>query len=63
MYGAGVEPRRLLLRQCTDLLYQLCMIQGDDCAAFGGMDNEWPGKPKYSEKTCRSAALSATDPT
>jgi hypothetical protein len=25
--------------------------------------NEWQGKPKYSEKTCPSAALSTTDPT
>jgi hypothetical protein len=25
--------------------------------------NEWQGKPKYSEKTCPSAALSTTNPT
>jgi hypothetical protein len=25
--------------------------------------NEWQGKPKYSEETCPSAALSITDPT
>jgi hypothetical protein len=25
--------------------------------------NDWQGKPKYSEETCRSAALSTTNPT
>jgi hypothetical protein len=25
--------------------------------------NEWQEKPKYSDKTCVSAALSTTDPT
>jgi hypothetical protein len=25
--------------------------------------NDWQGKPKYSEKTCPSAALSTTNPT
>jgi hypothetical protein len=25
--------------------------------------NEWQGKPKYSEKTCRDTALSTTNPT
>jgi hypothetical protein len=29
----------------------------DDCEAISGM-NEWQGKPKYSEKTWPSAALS-----
>jgi hypothetical protein len=38
------------------------MIDGDDCGAISGI-NEWQGKPKYSEKTCTSDALSATDPT
>jgi hypothetical protein len=34
----------------------------NDCGASGGM-NEWQGKPKYSEETCPSAALSTADPT
>jgi hypothetical protein len=34
----------------------------DDCGAISGM-NEWQGKPKYSEETCPSAAMSTTDPT
>jgi hypothetical protein len=38
------------------------MTDGDDCGAIGGM-NEWQEKPKYSEETCHSAALSTTDPT
>jgi hypothetical protein len=29
----------------ADLLYQLWMINGDDCGAISGM-NEWQGKPK-----------------
>jgi hypothetical protein len=33
----------------------------DDCGAISGM-YEWQGKPKYSEKTCPSAALSNTGP-
>jgi hypothetical protein len=37
------------------------MIDGDDCGAVGGM-NEWQEKPKYSQKTCHSIALSTTDP-
>jgi hypothetical protein len=37
------------------------MIDDDDCEAIDGM-NEWQGKPKNSEKTCPSAALSITDP-
>jgi hypothetical protein len=32
------------------------MIDGDDFGAISGM-NEWQGKPKYSEKTCPSAAV------
>jgi hypothetical protein len=62
MYGAGVEPSPLLLRPFTSLLYQPRMIDGDDCGAISGM-NEWQGKPKYSEETCPSAALSTTDHT
>jgi hypothetical protein len=38
------------------------MIDGDGCGTISGM-NEWQGKPKYLEETCRSADLSTTDPT
>jgi hypothetical protein len=27
------------------------------------LEDDWQGKPKYSEKTCPSAALSTTNPT
>jgi hypothetical protein len=37
------------------------MIDGDDCGAISGM-NEWQGKPKYSEITSFSVALSTIDP-
>jgi hypothetical protein len=33
-----------------------------DYGEFGGM-KIWQGKPKYSETTCPSATLSATNPT
>jgi hypothetical protein len=36
------------------LLYQPWMIY--DCGGISGM-NEWQGKPKYSEKMCRSVAV------
>jgi hypothetical protein len=42
-------------------LFQPWVID-DDCGAVGRI-NEWQGKPKYSEKTCQTAALSTTDPT
>jgi hypothetical protein len=51
----------LLLRPFIGLLYRPCMIDGDDCKAISGM-NELQGKPRYSEETCRSVALT-TDPT
>jgi hypothetical protein len=38
------------------------MIDVEDCEAIGGL-NEWQGKPKYSKKTCPSAALSTKDRT
>jgi hypothetical protein len=38
------------------------MIDIGDFGAISGMNN-WQGKPKYSEKTCPSAALSTTNPT
>jgi hypothetical protein len=50
------------MRPFIDLLYQPWMINDDDCGAISGM-NEWQGKPKYSEETCPSGALSITDPT
>jgi hypothetical protein len=62
IYGSRVEPNPLLLRPFIGLLYQPWMIDGDDCGAVGGLD-EWQGKPKYSEETCPSAALSAADST
>jgi hypothetical protein len=36
-----------------------------DCedGEFGGMNENWQGKPKYSENTCPSATLSTTNPT
>jgi hypothetical protein len=61
MYMAGLEPSTRLLQPFIGLLYQTCMIDGDDCKAITGM-NEWQGKPKYSEE-CPSAALSTADPT
>jgi hypothetical protein len=36
------------------------MIDGDECGAVSEM-TEWQGKPKYSEETCPSCALSTTD--
>jgi hypothetical protein len=62
IYGAAVEPSPLLLQPFIGLLYQPWLIDGDDCGAIGGV-NEWQGKPKYSEETCRSAVPSTTDPT
>jgi hypothetical protein len=38
------------------------MIDGDDCGAISGT-NKCQGKPKSSEETCPSAALSTIDPT
>jgi hypothetical protein len=37
MYGAGVEPRPLLLRPLIGLLYQPWMIDGDGFGAISGM--------------------------
>jgi hypothetical protein len=34
-----------------------------DDGEIGGIMNDWQGKPKYSEKTWPSAALSTTNPT
>jgi hypothetical protein len=34
-----------------------------ECRLAGETEVDWQGKPKYSEKTCPSAALSTTNPT
>jgi hypothetical protein len=57
-----MEPSLLLLRPFIGLLYQLWVTDGDNCGATGVM-NEWQGKAKYSEETCRGAAVSSTDHT
>jgi hypothetical protein len=54
-------PSSTILRPFIGLLQQPWMTDGDDCGAVSGI-NEWQGKPKYSEETCHSAALSTTDP-
>jgi hypothetical protein len=59
MNTAGVEPSPLLLRLFVGLLYQPRMTYRSDGGAIGAM-NEWQGKPKYSELTYSSAALSTT---
>jgi hypothetical protein len=46
----------------TGLLYQPQMIHDGGCGAIG-WNEDWQGKPKYSEKTCPSATLSTTNPT
>jgi hypothetical protein len=38
------------------------MIGDGDCGEIGGINIDWLGKPKYSEKTCPSATLSTTNP-
>jgi hypothetical protein len=60
--GLDVEPSPLLLRSSLGLLFQPCMTDGDDCGAVSVM-HQWQGKPKYSEETCPSAAMSTVDPT
>jgi hypothetical protein len=60
--GAGVEPSPLLLRPLIGLSYQPRMTDTDDCGALNGV-NDWQGKPKYSENTCSSSALSTREPT
>jgi hypothetical protein len=41
-------------------LYQHQMIDDGDCGMK--VNEDWQGKPKYSEKTCPSATLSTTNP-
>jgi hypothetical protein len=57
IYLDGVELSPLLLRPLIGLLYQPWIIDGDYCGALIGM-NDLQGRPKYSEKTRPSAALS-----
>jgi hypothetical protein len=56
-----VQLGPLLLWSFIGLFYQLWMIYYDN-GTIRRM-NEWQRKPKYLEKTCRSAALSTKDPT
>jgi hypothetical protein len=44
------------------LLYQPQMTHDGGCAAIV-WNEDWQGKPKYSEETCPSATLSTTNPT
>jgi hypothetical protein len=46
----------------TGLLYQPRMIGDGDCGEIWWND-DWQGKPKYSEKTCPNATLSTTNRT
>jgi hypothetical protein len=63
IYRVGTEPNPLLQQPFIGLLYQPWIVDDDDdddCGAIIGM-NKWQRKPKYSEGTCRIAALSSTD--
>jgi hypothetical protein len=62
IYRTGMNSSPLLVLPVPCLLNKPWTIDGDDCGAISGM-NEWQGKPKYSEKPCRSVALSITDST
>jgi hypothetical protein len=62
IYIDRMKPRPQLLWSFIGLLYPSLIIDGDDCGAIVGM-NEWQKTPKYSEKTCPSAALSTIDTT
>jgi hypothetical protein len=63
-FWGGVEPSPLLLKPllayCTSP-GRRCMMNDDECG--GNRWNVWQGKPKFSEKTYPSAALSTTNPT
>jgi hypothetical protein len=70
--GVGLSP--LGTAATSGLLYKPQMIDEGDCGAIGEMkigrgnrstrrNEDWQGKPKYSEKTCPSATLSTTNPT
>jgi hypothetical protein len=49
-YWAGVGPSPLLLLPLIGLLYQLWMMDGDDCEGISGMD-EWQEKPECWEES------------
>jgi hypothetical protein len=51
IYGVGVRPSPLLLRQFIRVLYQHWMIDGDGSGAISGT-NDWLGKQRNSEETC-----------
>jgi hypothetical protein len=55
--GGGIKVHSTL-RPLNDLLCQPRVIMIMEKSV-----NDWQGKPKYSEKTCPSAALSTTNPT
>jgi hypothetical protein len=53
-YGAGVEPRPLLLLPVIGLLFQPWMIDDGDCGAVGGfMLGSNPGRPGGKPATSR----------
>jgi hypothetical protein len=65
IYMARAESISLLLRPLLGQLYQTLMIDdydGSDCRGICSM-NDWQGKRKCSEKTCRSASLSTINAT
>jgi hypothetical protein len=51
----------LVRRPLIDLLYQHRIIHDNVWSSW--WNENWQGKPKYSEKTCASATLSTTNPT
>jgi hypothetical protein len=60
--GVRLSPLGTSANVC--LLYQPRMIDGDEWWLWSSWWNEdWHGKPKYSEKTFPSATLSTTNPT
>jgi hypothetical protein len=52
-----VEPSPLILQPFIELLYQLWIIDGDDCGTTSEI-NGWQGKPTYSEKNSDAALVS-----
>jgi hypothetical protein len=57
--GVGLSP--LGAAAISGLLYKPQMIDEGDYGAVW-WNEDWQGKPKYSEKTCPSATLSTTNP-
>jgi hypothetical protein len=52
----------IILIGVTGLMCQPQKIDDGECGA-DFRDENWQGKPKYSEKTCPSATLCTTNPT